>query len=178
MEIKDNKILDLYKRLRTFITSNYPHAILTENTKSDMINYPGELARIFIYNDKQTKSLLVKITCDITEKMSDSNGRIYYVSSIDELNTVKSGIQVIMDLKTPQQHNQGQILLEAESNKQGYLCDSNGDVMGVVDLEMIPTNAFVYEVDKINNIEEEINEEAMVKKEEQKNGVIRRFFKR
>ena len=184
MQITDNKLLDLYRRLMNFITSNYPRAVVTENKLSVMINYPGELARIFIYQDKQNKTLLVKIAKDITVKMSDTNGRLYYLSSIDELNNLKSGIQVIMDMKLPEAQKEDEAtkkIAEAAANEsQGYLLDSNKDLLGVVYLNLIPTNAFVYSNDKINVIPVDLSADAPKPEQSktEKRGTISKFFKR
>lgn len=181
MQVKDNKLVDLYRRFINFVTTNYPDAVVTENKKSVMINYPGELARIFVYVDKPTSSLLVKIAKDITQKMSDTNGRIYYLSSIDELNTLKSGIQVIMDMKmpagVPPVATSVSEEMEAEDCSQGYLYDCNKQPIGVVYIDRIPTNAFVHSSDKIN-MPVELDEEEPSIQAEQRRGTIAKFFKR
>lgn len=181
MQVKDNKLVDLYRRFLNFVTTNYPDAIITENKKSVMINYPGELARIFVYLDKPTSSLLIKIAKDITQKMSDTNGRIYYLSSIDELNMLKSGIQVIMDMKIPDGIGPAQVSdteAEAEDPSQGYLYDCHRNPLGVVYVDRIPTNAFVYSSDKINMPVDLSEEEAVTSQQGQKRGTIAKFFKR
>lgn len=189
MQITDNKLIDLYRRFMNFVSTNYPDAIITENKQSVMINYPGELARIFVYQDKPNKTLLVKIAKDITAKMSESNGKLYYLSSIDELNSLKSGIQVIMDLRMPaisqddigvNSSNPHGISTVIENDSQGYLYDSKKQLMGVVYLNLIPTNAFVYSSDQIN-IEpvedfEDLSSSEHIKT--QKKGSLSRFFKR
>jgi hypothetical protein len=185
MQITDNKLLDLYRRFINFVSSNYPDAIITENKLSVMINYPGELARIFLYQDKPNKTLLVKIAKDITIKMSDTNGRLYYLSSIDELNSLKSGIQVIMDLKMPElvkteEVESKSIATIAENNGQGYLLDDKKNILGVVYLNLIPTNAFVYSNDQINVKPVDLNENSAIpetSKTERRNS-LSKFFKR
>ena len=187
MQITDNKLLDLYRRFINFVSTNYPDAIITENSKSVMINYPGELARIFVYQDKVNKTLLVKIAKDITVKMSDTNGRLYYLSSIDELNSLKSGVQVIMDLKMPEIKQESetdeaikQIATYASTDSQGYLLNSDKDLVGVVYMSLIPTNAFVYSNDKINVKPVDLNENNMQPEETKtdRKSSLSRFFKR
>lgn len=186
MQITDNKLLDLYRRFINFVSTNYPDAIITENKQSVMINYPGELARIFLYQDKPNKTLLVKIAKDITIKMSDTNGRLYYLSSIDELNSLKSGIQVVMDLKLPKTNSNSEesetksIATVTENNGQGYLLDENKNLLGVVYLNLIPTNAFVYSNDHINVKPVDLNQDSAkpeTSKTEKRNS-LSKFFKR
>lgn len=186
MQITDNKLLDLYRRFINFVSTNYPDAIITENKQSVMINYPGELARIFLYQDKPNKTLLVKIAKDITIKMSDTNGRLYYLSSIDELNSLKSGIQVVMDLKLPEtkfnseEYETKSIATVTENNGQGYLLDENKNLLGVVYLNLIPTNAFVYSNDHINVKPVDLNQDSAkpeTSKTEKRNS-LSKFFKR
>ena len=155
MKITSNKLLDLYRRLLNYITTNYPTAIVTENTNSTMINYSGELARIFIYQEKQRQLLMVKLSTDITCKMSDSNGKIFYISTLDDLNSLKSGLQIIMEMQYPAGTAPEKPLethIQKAQNGQGYLADSNGNVIATVYLDCIPTNAFVHSTDKINAI--------------------------
>lgn len=187
MQITDNKLIDLYRRFINFVSTNYPDAVITENKLSVMVNYPGELARLFIYQDKERKTLMVKISKDITKKMSDTNGRLYYLSSIDELNSLKSGVQVIMDLQIPKTVTTEETIPQskgiatvAENDSQCYLYGSDKKLIGVVYKNLIPTNAFVYSNDQINikpveYIEDE--EQPEISKTDKK-GSISRFFKR
>lgn len=189
MQITDNKLIDLYRRFINFVSTNYPDAVITENKLSTMVNYPGELARLFIYQDKPNKTLLVKISKDITQKMSDTNGRLYYLSSIDELNSLKSGVQVIMDLKMPASSaavpSQTEMpikgtAIEPENDSQCYLYGCDKKLIGIVYKNLIPTNAFVHSNDQINikpvEYIEDIDKQEPAKTD--KKGSISRFFKR
>lgn len=164
MQIKNSKLKDLYDRYMNFIESNYIYAIVNETTNTVSIAYSGELARIFIKVDASINSIIVKITQDPTIKMSNTNGKIYYLSTIDELNCLIAASKVIMDLKISQGTATPTINTEAMEG-QGYLLNSKKEVIGVVDLSLIPTNAFVYDTDKVN---EEIHSDDNVKMEEEK----------
>lgn len=164
MQIKNSKLKDLYDRYMNFIESNYIYAIVNETTNTVSIAYSGELARIFIKVDASINSIIVKITQDPTIKMSNTNGKIYYLSTIDELNCLIAASKVIMDLKISQGTATPAISTEAMEG-QGYLLNSKKEVIGVVDLSLIPTNAFVYDTDKVN---EEIHSDDNVKMEEEK----------
>lgn len=155
MTIKNSKLRDLFERYMNFINSNYIYAIVNETTNTVNISYPGELARIFIKIDNEISSIVVKITQDPTKKMSQSNGKIYYLSTIDELNTLIAASKVIMDLRIPETANSMK-MVETALDGQGYLLDASKNVIGVVNLNLIPTNAFVYEADKINEINNDI----------------------
>jgi hypothetical protein len=148
MQIKNSKLRDLYERYMNFINGNYISAVINETTNTVSISYSGELARIFIKVDNEINSIVVKITQDPTKKMSKENGKIYYMSTIDEMNSLIAASKVIMDLKIS---NEAQTKLAETANAgQGYLLDVEKNVIGVVDLKLIPTNAFVYDSDKMN----------------------------
>lgn len=164
MQIKNSKLRDLYERYMNFIEGNYIYAIVNETTNTVSIAYSGELARIFIKMDDEINSLVVKITQDPTIKMSATNGKIYYLSTIDELNNLIAASRVILDLKISSNSNDKQIATTAMEG-QGYLLDASKNVIGVVDLSCIPTNAFVYNTDIINNSLDE--KSTMETKEEQ-----------
>lgn len=150
MKIKDLKLTDLYERYMTYIKSNYIYAIVNETTNTVSISFSGELARIFLKVDTEINAIIVKITQDPTIKMSKTNGKIYYLGTIDELNTLIAASKVILDLKLPESTSQVK-MVETAMNGQGYLLNSNKEKMGVVDLRLIPTNAFVYETDMMND---------------------------
>lgn len=172
MQIKNPKILDIYRRYINFINAHYIYAVVTETTNIVSISYTGELARIIIKYDQKGDYLIVKITQDPTKKMSDTNGKKYFMSSIDEMNEIKAASKVIMDLKV-QAAVEATILQEAMSG-QGYLLDSERKQIGVVDLSLIPKNAFVYNTDIENHTQ--IKRETKEKTEEKKERSIARFF--
>ena len=69
---------------------------------------------------------------------------------------------------------------KATSEQQGYLLDYNRKQKGVVQLNLIPTNAYVTFADEANNktpviTEEEIKEEQLKRA---KRGTIAKFFRR
>lgn len=175
MKIKNMKLLDLYERYMNFINGNYIYAVIQETTNTVSIAYSGELARIFIKVDNDINSIVVKITQDPTIKMSQTNGKIYYLSTIDELNSLIAASKVIMDLKIPYQQG-AQIIQQMETTAksgQGYLLDSSKNTIGVVDLSLIPTNAFVYNTDKIND---DIHTNDTIQEEERPKRSIFKFF--
>ena len=153
MQIKNTKLQDLYERYMNFINSNYIYAIINETTNTVSISPPGELARIFIKIDNEINSIVIKITQNPTIKMSNTNGKIYYLSTIDELYSLIAASKVIMDLKLPEEINTPTQVTKA-MNGQGYLLNDKREPIGVVDLNLIPTNAFIYDTDKINSFEE------------------------
>lgn len=173
MKIKQNNLIDLYRRLLNFITSNYPDALIVENDNNIVVTYPGELGRIIIFQDEKQKSLLVMILLELGQKITNKNSKTFYLSTIDELNCLKSGIQVVMEMVN---NNSGEKIEKAHvaTTGQGYLLNKNKDVLGVVDLSMIPTNAFVRNTDVINQTEGE----NIVEEEKPQEKTIRKFFKR
>ena len=90
MTIKNQKLRDLYERYMNFINANYIYAVINETTNTVSISYSGELARIIIKVDGSIGALSLRITQDPTRKMSDTNGKLYYMSTIDELNNMIS----------------------------------------------------------------------------------------
>lgn len=177
MQIKDHKQLDLYRRFIVFITSRYPQAIIDETTNVTMIHYPGELARIIISHNKGKTALMVKITQDLGAKMSDTNGKQFYLSTIDELNCLKYAAQIIMNLKSqPSQGHTAELQKDDPQAGQGYVLSADKHVIGIVDLSKIPTNAYIYAQDKLNKETPEEHEE----KEEKESGgfinTISKFF--
>lgn len=149
MKIKDFKLADLYERYMNYIKSNYIYAIVNETANTVGVSFSGEFSRIFMKADNETNTIIVKITQDPTIKMSKENGKIYYLGSIEELYTLIAASKVILDLKLPESTSKVNLVTTA-STGQGYLLNSNKEIIGVVDLHLIPTNAFVYETDKIN----------------------------
>lgn len=172
MQIKNSKLKDLYDRYMNFIESNYIYAVVNETTNTVSIAYSGELARIFIKVDQSINSIIVKITQDPTIKMSNINGKIYYLSTIDELNSLIAASKVIMDLKISSGGDSASISTVAMEG-QGYLLDSQKNTIGVVDLSLIPTNAFVYDSDKAN---EDIHTDENAQVEEKRKKSIFKFF--
>lgn len=165
MTIKDQKLKDLFTRYMNFINANYVNAVINETTNTVSISYAGELSRIILKVDNGIKSIVVKITQDPNRKMSDTNGKIYYMSTIDEMDHLISASRVILDLKLEQGGGEGPTAAKSAMDGQGYLLDKDRNMLGVVDLRFIPTNAFVYDSDLIN---EEVHEEHENKKEEKK----------
>ena len=157
-------------------------AIVTENTNSTMINYSGELARIFIYQEKQRQLLMVKLSTDITQKMSDTNGKIFYISTLDDLNSLKSGLQIIMEMQYPAgsaPEKQTTTKIKKAESGQGYLADDEGNVIATVYLDCIPTNAFVHSTDKINATPvEDIDEQEPPEEKGRIKGRMASFFKK
>lgn len=172
MQIKNSKLKDLYDRYMNFIESNYIYAVVNETTNTVSIAYSGELARIFIKVDQSINSIIVKITQDPTIKMSNTNGKIYYLSTIDELNSLIAASKVIMDLKISSGGESSSISSVAMEG-QGYLLDAQKNTIGVVDLSLIPTNAFVYDSDKEND---DIHTDENTQVEEKRKKSIFKFF--
>lgn len=174
MKIKQNSLIDLYRRLLNFITSNYPDALIVENENNVVITYPGELGRVIIFQDESQKALLVRILLELGEKITNKNSKTFYLTTIDELNCLKSGIQIVMEMV--KNNNQGEIVKQAQTATigQGYLLDKNKEILGVVDLSMIPTNAFVRNTDIINQKEEK----TIIIDEKPSEKTIKKFFKR
>lgn len=175
MQIKNSKLRDLYERYMNFINSNYIYAIVSETTNTVSISYPGELARIFIKVDNEISALVLKITQDPTKKMSNENGKVYYMATIDEMNNMIAASKVIMDLKIPEGAGNTSTtkLIETAADDQGYLLDKNKNMLGVVFLNRIPTNAYVYDEKEVNN---EVHTEESISKPEERRKSIRRFF--
>ena len=182
MQIKDVKLLDLYQRLCNSIVSDYPKAILSEGKNYLTISFPGEMARIFVFQDESLNSLILRISTDITSKLTKDNSILFYVASLDELNKAKIAAYVILAQKLPQTESKAakDKVDKATSEQQGYLLDYNRKQIGVVQLNLIPTNAYVTFADEANNktpviTEEEIKEEQLKRA---KRGTIAKFFRR
>lgn len=173
MTIKSPKLRDLFERYMNFINSNYIYAIVTETTNTVSIAYSGELARIFIKVDDQIGALVVKITQDPTRKMSADNGKSYYMATIDEMNNLISASKVIMDLKIS--GGGGAKLATEATEGQGFVLDANKNLIGVVLLNRIPTNAYVYDKTEIT-VDTDDLEEPAVEEPKEKRRSIRRFF--
>lgn len=171
MKLRENKLIDLYRRLTNFIISNYPDALIVENDTNVVVTYPGELGRIIIFQDESTHALIVRILLEIGQKITNKNSKTFYLSSIDELNCLKSGIQIVMEMQSGGT-TETKIAKVAVSG-QGYLLDSKKDLIGVVDLNLIPTNAFVRNTDIAN---QETEEQEVDEKPQEK--TILKFFKR
>lgn len=98
MVLRSYKLIDLYSRLKNYIDSNYVTVIIDEDGDITNIGFSGQPERIAILKSDDEQSLLVKISQNISEPLSDKNGKLFEVSSIDELNLVKSGIDVILNM--------------------------------------------------------------------------------
>lgn len=173
MTIKDQKLRDLFERYMNFINANYIYSIINETKNTVSISYSGELSRIILKVNLEIKSIVAKITQDPTKKMSDTNGKVYYMSTIDEMDQLIAASKVIMDLKISAGSSDGPKSVTTAMEGQGYLLDKQKNLIGVVDLKLIPTNAFVYDTDIIND---EIHEEHE-KKEEETQTFKRSLFK-
>lgn len=99
MFLRSYKLIDLYSRLKNYIDSNYIFAIIEEDDNITNIGFANQPERISIFKDSSEESLFVKISQNITEHLSDSNGKIFCVSTLDELNSVKAGIDVILNMQ-------------------------------------------------------------------------------
>lgn len=175
MTIKDQKLRDLYERYMNFINGNYIYAVINETANTVSISYAGELARIIIKCHPDIKSLSVKITQDPTKKMSDKNGKLYYMSTIDEMNQLISASRVIMDLKVGVEMSGGSRIAQEAMEGQGYLLDNNENMLGVVDLRFIPTNAFIYDADVVNEETHEEHAEQKTEKQPFKKSLLKFF---
>jgi len=180
MKLASYKLIDLYRRLMIFITSEFPNAITSETDSCTMIGYAGELARIFIYQDKAHDFLRIKITTDITAEVSDTNGQDFMVSTLDEVNQIKTGIKVVMKMKPPKEFtlHKNNFNVAAVGAGQGYLADANGDVIAPVYLDLIPTNAYIHETDKINAMDANKEMAGVGQTQNKFSGRMASFFKR
>ena len=79
--------------------SDYPKAILSEGKNYLTISFPGEMARIFVFQDESLNSLILRISTDITSKLTKDNSILFYVASLDELNKAKIAAYVILAQK-------------------------------------------------------------------------------
>jgi hypothetical protein len=174
LKIKQNNLIDLYRRLLNFITSNYPDALIVENDTNVVVTYPGELGRVIIFQDEGQKNLIVRILLDLGEKITPNNSKTFYLSTIDELNCLKTGIQIVMEMVKKESSTEIVKQAQIASHGQGYLLDQNKNTIGVVDLSLIPTNAFVRNTDIINKK----TEKTIELEEKPTEKTIRKFFKR
>ena len=99
--IEKSELLTLYEKIELYIRSNFPSCSVTINNKSVAFGYPNEYARIFLYQDKDQTSLILKITQDLTQPMSSNNGKFFKICSIEDIQYIKSGIRVILECKMP-----------------------------------------------------------------------------
>ena len=180
MQIKNAKLHDLYQRFCNYIISEYPRAVFSEGKSYVTISYPGELARIFICQDTELNTLVIRITTDIYKKLGAKTSLKFYVNSLDELNEVKSAAHVIMAQRISEEKGNAQILKVASDTTQGYVYDYNKKLIGVVQLDLIPTNAYITNIDKINAEDNSVTEEetAEEKARRARTGTISKFFKR
>lgn len=173
MYIGDKKIIDLYKRFMNFIISNYPDAIPEEKKNFIMVAYPGELARFNVSYDANINTLVIRLSRDITHKLTPENGRTYYISTLDELNSVKFAVQSVMDMKIPKGQSGTIDTDKIATSNQGYVLDSNKNIIGIVYLDRIPTGAYVHDTNEINDEEIILTEETP-----QRKPTLSRFFKK
>lgn len=175
MKLRQNNLIDLYRRLINFISSNYPNVMIVECEKNVIVTYPDALGRIAISQDANETTLIVDISLKINEQISSRNTKSFFVSTIDELNCLKSGIQVVLEMVKTENTNQSTTKVTTANSGQGYLLDENKELISVVELSMIPTNAFVRNVDTAKQIKHIEIEEP---KETQQERTIKKFFKR
>ena len=181
MQLNSLKLQDLYSRLLGNIVSTYPQSVVSEKKKYTTIGYAGQMIRLFICQDEQLESLVMRVSTDIYSQLSKDNSMLIYISSLDELNGAKYAAQTIMAQKISESKAGGGVLLqEITGNNQGYILNSNKEQIGVVDLSRIPTNAYLTAADMANKAAPQVSEEE--KQEEivnrAKQGTIRKFFRR
>lgn len=99
--ITRNELIALYEKLYLYISTNYPFCSVSINQKSVSFGFPNEYTRIFVYQDIEQTSLVLKISQDLTRKMDATNGLLYQLKTMDDLHFLKSGIKVIMEYKIP-----------------------------------------------------------------------------
>ena len=86
MKLRQNNLIDLYRRLINFISSNYPNVMIVECEKNVIVTYPDALGRIAISQDSNETTLIVDISLKINEQISSKNTKSFFVSTLDELN--------------------------------------------------------------------------------------------
>jgi len=99
--ITKNELIALYEKLYLYISANYPFCAVIVNQKSVSFGYPNEYTRIFVYQDKDQTSLVLKISQDLSRKMDANNGLLYQLKTMEDFHFLKSGIKVIMEYKVP-----------------------------------------------------------------------------
>lgn len=180
MQLKSLKLEDLYARLIGDIESAYPKAQIAERKDYTTIGFAAQMVRIFICQDENLDSLIMRISTNIYKKLSKENSLLMYISSLDDLNGAKHAAHIIMAQQMQEGFEQVKVLQKAKKAGQGYLLDGNRNQIGVVDLARIPTNAYITEADEINKQAPQITEAE--KQEEVLNrarqGTIRKFFRR
>lgn len=97
--IKKTDLRNLYEKLNLYITTFFPRCIVTINSKSVSYAYPGEYARIFVFQNIEQTALVVMITQNISNKMGENNGVAYKIKTNEDLDLLRSGIRVAMELK-------------------------------------------------------------------------------
>ena len=175
MKLRQNNLIDLYRRLINFISSNYPNVMIVECEKNVIVTYPDALGRIAISQDSNETTLIVDISLKINEQISSKNTKSFFVSTLDELNCLKSGIQVVLEMIKTENVGQNNTKITNASSGQDYLLDKNKELISVVELSMIPTNAFVRDTSIAKQIKHiEIKEHENIQQER----TIKKFFKR
>ncbi len=58
MKLRQNNLIDLYRRLINFISSNYPNVMIVECEKNVIVTYPDALGRIAISQDSNETTLM------------------------------------------------------------------------------------------------------------------------
>lgn len=99
--IEKPELYSLYEKIELYIRSNFPSCGITINNKSVSFGFPGEFSRIFLYQDKEQTSLILKITQDLSQTMGPNNGQLYKIHSMEDVQHIKSGIRVILECKVP-----------------------------------------------------------------------------
>lgn len=137
MRFKSYKLQDLYERLSMFITSNYPDAILAEETDI-RISYPHEPCRIYIETKSEEEMFLVWISRNPSQEFQKENARMHYLSTLDELNLLKSGMQTILELTIS-----AVSVLPAKQEEMILLTDHSGNIIAQTPLSAIPAESIL-----------------------------------
>lgn len=181
MILSSNALKDLYSRLHSYVISQFPSAIINDKPDYLSAGYPGEMTRFILLEDEDAQMLIARCSVDLNEKLSEDNSIIYRISSLDELRTAEAAINMVMSLKR-RKLKQFEVLKEIrDKNTQGYIVNSAGEVIGVVQLALIPTNAYITTADiqnasvKMQISEKEKNENRIYKARQ---GTLSRFYKR
>lgn len=166
MKFKSNQLTDLYRRLKTFIDSNYPNAIIVEKDGNIFVGRNRDTYRVAIIPDIDHELLDVHFTKDISKNVDVNKTKSYYVSTLDELNLVKSGIQAVMDMIMPAVVNNGEETDRNDyfSEDKAYLANMDGDVIAVVNPSQIAEYAIISVVGE--------------KQENKKESRMNKYFKR
>lgn len=100
--IENPELYSLYEKIELYIRSNFPSCMIDIHEKSVSFGYPNEYTRIFLYQDKEQTSLILKISQDLTQSMKNQgNGQLYKIHTMEDVQYIKSGIRVILECRVP-----------------------------------------------------------------------------